>query len=144
MTGLPSAGGGTARRASLTLVSRPARTVLARAVLGAGLMGGLVVASLVGSLLIMVSQVSDRAPPTPWEDGSAVLSGIRGGGRRAGACSGSLDPFRGMQVAAGRNFLPDPRGFADAGDSGCVLDRSPRCKSLRLKDPRGELTPFPA
>ena len=54
----------------------------------------LVVASLVGSLLIMVSQVSDRAPPTPWEDGSTVLSGICGGGRRAGACSPSLDPFR--------------------------------------------------
>src|SRR5713101_1206401 len=105
MTGPPASGGGTARRASLTLLSGPARTFLARAFLGVRLVGGLVVTSIVGSLLIMVSQLSDRAPPTPWEDGARVLSGIRGGGRRAGACSRSLDPFRSVQVAAGRNFL---------------------------------------
>src|SRR6266851_6655988 len=92
MTGPPLAGRGTARRALVTRVSRPARTFLARVVLGAGLVGGSVVASIVGWLLIMVSQLSDRAPPTPWEDGATALYGIRGGGRRAAACSPSPNP----------------------------------------------------
>src|SRR5260370_16872352 len=77
MTGPPSAGRGPARRALVTRVSGPARTFRARAVLGVGLVGGLVVASIVGSLLIRVSQLSDRAPPTPWDDGSTLLSAIR-------------------------------------------------------------------
>src|SRR6266849_4693104 len=105
MPGPPSAGGGTARRALVTRVSRPARTFLARVFVGVGLVGGLVVASIVGSLLIMVSQLSERAPPTPWEDGSRALSGIRGGSRRAGTCSRSLDPFRSTRVATRRRFL---------------------------------------